>query len=179
MKFSRLVCGYLVAFASIGVAFPQLAFAANGDRVASETEVKVQTRDVALTADGKLRGQVVNQQGVVQAKMPVVLSQRGQPVAAVRTDDAGKFELAQLRGGVYQLHTTGGVGSYRVWTNHTAPPSAVGKVLLTHDEAVAMGQRRGGKIMGLLTNPWVIGGVVATAIAVPVAIHNSDDDSGS
>lgn len=179
MKFSRCVCRSLVALAVIGVVFPQLAFAANGDERASEARVKVQTRDVALDADGTLRGQIVNQQGVAQAEMPVVLSQGGRAIAAARTDDAGKFELAQLRGGVYQLYTTGAVGSYRVWANRTAPPSAIGQVLLTHDEALAMGQHGGGRIRGLLTNPWVIGGVVATAIAVPVAIHNSDDDSGS
>lgn len=179
MKFSRCVCSYLVAFASIGVVFPQLAFAANGNRTASESPVKVQTRDVVLDADGTLRGQVVNRNGVAQAAMPVVLSQRGRAVAAARTDHAGKFKLAQLRGGVYQLHTTGGVGNYRVWANRTAPPSALSQVLLTHDESVALGQHRRGGVKGLLTNPWVIGGVVATAIAVPVAIHNSDSDSGS
>ena len=30
------------------------------------------------------------------------------------------------------------------------------------------------------TNPWVVGGVIAAAIAVPVILHNTDDkDSGS
>lgn len=28
-----------------------------------------------------------------------------------------------------------------------------------------------------LTNPWVLGAIVATAIAVPLAIHDSDDGS--
>lgn len=178
-KLSKLVCGYLVGLASIGVAFPQLAVAANEKPTGSEGRIQIQTRDVVLNADGQLRGQVVDPQGVPQAAEPVVLSQKGRPVAAARTDDAGKFKLAQLRGGVYQLHTAGGVGSYRVWTNGTAPPSAVDQVLLTHDQHLARGQRGGGNVMRFLTNPWVVGGVVATAIAVPVAIANDDDDSGS
>lgn len=34
-----------------------------------------------------------------------------------------------------------------------------------------------GRTMGFLTNPWVLGAVVATAIAVPLALDDSDDGS--
>lgn len=35
---------------------------------------------------------------------------------------------------------------------------------------------QGGK-WSFLTNPWVLGAIVATAIAVPLAIDDSDDES--
>jgi len=179
MKFPRCLCSGLVALATIGVAFPQIAVAADRADTGSATQVKLQTRDIVLGKDGKLCGQVVNQQGIPQLAMPVILSQGGQIIAVAQTDESGEFELAQVRGGIYQLHTAGGVGNYRLWANGTAPPSAVGQALLVHDEAVALGQFGNGKVMGFLTNPWVVAGIVATAVAVPVAIHNSDDDSGS
>ena len=34
----------------------------------------------------------------------------------------------------------------------------------------------GGNTFSFLKNPWVIAGTVAAAIAVPVAIHNDDDE---
>ena len=37
----------------------------------------------------------------------------------------------------------------------------------------------GGFILSTLTNPWVISGAIATAIAVPVAIHNAKDETAS
>ncbi len=37
----------------------------------------------------------------------------------------------------------------------------------------------GGFTFSTLTNPWVIAGTVATAIAVPVAIHNAKDQPES
>ncbi len=178
MKLSRCMSSCLVALACIGVAFPQLAVAANPSGSAPAAQIKVQTRDAVLGKDGMLRGQVVNQQGVALAATPIALTQNGQIVAAVQTDAKGNFELAQVRGGMYQLHTAGGVGSYRVWANGTAPPSANQQVLFVHDEAVALGQLGGG-LMGFLANPWVIGAVVATAVAVPVVVHNSDNGSSS
>lgn len=179
MKFSRCLCHCLVALATTGIAFPQIVGAANLGKTASAAQFKIQARDVVLGTDGKLCGQVVNQQGVPQVATPVVLSQGDQIVGIAETDEAGRFELAQVRGGIYQLHTAGGVGNYRVWTHRTAPPSAVEQVQLVHDEAIALGQLGNGKVMGFLTNPWVVAGIVATAVAVPVAIHNNDDDSGS
>jgi len=37
----------------------------------------------------------------------------------------------------------------------------------------------GGFTFSTLTNPWVIAGTVATAIAIPVAIHNAKDEPAS
>jgi hypothetical protein len=31
--------------------------------------------------------------------------------------------------------------------------------------------------MGFLSNPWVLAAIVATAIAVPIAVHDNDDGS--
>ena len=37
----------------------------------------------------------------------------------------------------------------------------------------------GGRIRNALANPLVVGGIAAAAIAIPVAIHNADDDPAS
>jgi len=38
------------------------------------------------------------------------------------------------------------------------------------------GYYQGGRL-SFLTNPWILGSIVAAAIAVPLAIHDSDDGS--
>ena len=43
----------------------------------------------------------------------------------------------------------------------------------------AGGQAGGWGLGSLLSSPWVIGGAVATAVAVPVAVHNTQDSSSS
>ena len=56
-------------------------------------------------------------------------------------------------------------GSFlRVWKSGTAPPSAQNNAIV---------YTQGGGIKSFLANPIVIAGVVATAIAVPVALANS------
>jgi hypothetical protein len=49
-------------------------------------------------------------------------------------------------------------------------------LLVDGSQGIARGQQ---PICDLLTNPLVIGLVVAAAIAIPVAIHNADNDSPS
>ena len=41
---------------------------------------------------------------------------------------------------------------------------------------VTGGFGRGGSL-GWLANPWVLAGIVATAIAIPLASHDDDDDA--
>ena len=43
-------------------------------------------------------------------------------------------------------------------------------------KGVTGGFGRGGSL-GWLTNPWALAGIVATAIAIPLATHDHDDDA--
>jgi hypothetical protein len=178
--------GSLVALAVLGTCCPQLAFAA-GVPVAVQPKVL----DVALAEGGVMYGQVVDAQGVAQVRVPVLLRAADRDVARAATDDRGYFAVSGLQAGVYQVVAGGSRGEYRLWAPGTSPPTAQSGALLVADRAVVRGQRPllpGSESTGCgtagcnpcatglqcwLSNPWVVGGIIATAVAVPVIIHNS------
>jgi len=128
--------------------------------------------DVALTSAGDLRGQVLDAQGVAQPKIKVSIGQTNQQPTFVSTDSEGRFVVQGLAAGVYQVQTPRGGGMYRVWAPRTAPPSAQPGVLVVNDGQIVRGYGSNGA--HFLANPWVMGLIVAAAIAIPLAI-----DSGS
>ncbi len=68
---------------------------------------------------------------------------------------------------------------YRLWKRGTAPPDSPREALIVLGGATVRGQY-GGIVHGLafwLTDPHVLGAVAAAAIAVPVAVHNSQRPS--
>ena len=138
--------------------------------------------DVALRDGGVLHGQLLDPQGRPVANAPVRLMNGEQELAETRTDAQGAFAFRGLRGGVYQVAGAGGAGIYRLWAPGTAPPSArPGVLLVAGDDLVRGNLRSFGHCCGSwcryhLSNPVVLTAVVATAIAVPVAIHNARDE---
>lgn len=141
--------------------------------------------DVKLLDGGVLLGQVVNPQGTAQSETPVVILAGTQELASTKTRQDGYFAFRGLRGGVYQLTTADGQGVCRLWTPGSAPPSAQEGMLLIAGSHTLRAQTytsnglfprwNPGPVGFWLTNPWVIGGIVATAVAVPVIIHNTND----
>ncbi len=129
--------------------------------------------DVALTSAGQLRGQVLNAQGLPQSHVKVSIGQLNQQPTLVSTDEDGRFTVQELSAGVYQVQTSHGSGTYRVWAPRTAPPSAQLGVLLVHDGQIARAYSSQG-VTQWLANPWTMAIIVAGAIAIPLAI-----DSGS
>jgi hypothetical protein len=129
--------------------------------------------DVALGDEGTLHGQVVDAQGKPLGRMAVSIQQFDREVAAAVTDDSGRFRIIGLRGGTYRIAAGETAAVYRLWAANTAPPAAgdAALVVLGGPQVV-----RGNRALQLLRNPWFIAGVVAVAIAVPVAIHNANDD---
>jgi hypothetical protein len=122
--------------------------------------------DVALRPGGLLVGQLVNPQGKPLAKVKVTLEDdQGRELAATVTDEQGQFAIQGVRGGVHQIVTPQGRWFYRLWTSEMAPPSAQQGALIVVGDTV-----RGAPAKFWYTNPLVIGAVVATAIAVPVAV---------
>ncbi len=165
-----MVRGFLVGWAALGCCLPG-GFAAappspNGAPVAV---------DVALGKGGVLVGQVVDVQGAAISEAPVSLRLRDKELVAAKTSPDGYFAFKGLRGGVYQITTTEGHGVYRAWAAGTAPPAAERGALLVSGADVVRGQ--GPKPMKVfLANPLLIGAAVATAVAVPVAVHNARQD---
>ena len=149
---------------------------------------------VTICAPATFPTNPVISQGVPLAKVPVLLQGRDfqgrdREIAQAMTDANGNFAVRGLRGGVSQLAAGGSQEIFRLWKPGTAPPLAREGVLLVVDRRTVRGQCGGpqcgvptscGPSPGLckgmshwLANPWVVTGIVATSVAVPVAIHNS------
>ena len=109
-------------------------------------------------------------------------SRTAKTVAFAQTDQAGQFALANMSGGVYELQTPASSGVYRLWAPRTAPPAAEEGVLLVTGDGVQLGQKgycdeKSPSAFGFLANPWVLAGIVAAAIAIPLAVSSNDDDN--
>ncbi|HUT13346.1 MAG TPA: hypothetical protein VMY42_22855 [Thermoguttaceae bacterium] len=130
--------------------------------------------DVRLHEGGVLYGQVVTVENIPVADTDVLLTSNSQKLAVYKTDKNGYFAFSSLQSGMYQLVTVNGHQAYRVWSGKIAPPSAQAGALVVVGGETVRGQ---GRMRNLLANPWVVGAIVATAVAVPVAIHNSKDRS--
>ena len=135
--------------------------------------------DVALRAGGMLVGQVVDPQGVAKAAAPVSIRYGQHEVVQTTTDANGVFAAQGLRGGQYQLVTENGVSVCRLWAVDTAPPAARPAALLVCGDQAVRGQWSGGP-MGdwvgwVKAHPYITAGVVAAAIAIPIALADDDD----
>lgn len=160
---------------------PQAAWSADelpraADEVSVVTQPVTQVIDVALEERGTLVGQVTGPKGAPQAEAPIAVRQGTAVVARTTTDRRGIFYVTGLRGGVYQVASNGASQNLRAWAPDTAPPNARPGVQLVRGQGATSAR---GPILDFLTRPVVIGGLVATAIAVPIAVHNNNSDGGS
>jgi hypothetical protein len=165
MSHGGLVRTVLVLMATLGICLPEAAFAAAPPPPPAVT-------DIALADGGVLHGQVVDLQGGRAANLPVSIKAQDREVARAVTTADGRFAVPGLRGGVYQLAAGDGQGIYRVWAPKTAPHTAQSNAIVY----TQCPQPRSTLKM-LLATPIVIAGVVATAVAVPVALANSGSGS--
>jgi len=172
MSGTRLIQSVAVCLATIGICLPQLAFAA-----APQTGQGPVVTDVRLHESGALIGQVVTPENRPVPGVQVVLQTAGRQLAVGQSDNNGYFAFNGLQNGVYQLVTPKGHAVYRVWTHVTAPPSAqLGALVVEGDSTVRgnyPGYARG--FRNLMANPWIVAAIIAAAVAIPVAIHNSKD----
>jgi hypothetical protein len=157
--------------------------------------------DVALAEGGVLSGQVLSAEGAAMPQAPVAILSAGREVVRVASADDGTFAVSGLKGGVYEVATPGQHGVYRLWSPQTAPPTAGNGVMLVSQSEIVRGQYGFapppppggdtpmasapapgpgpfGKAMGWMgQHPFITAGVVATAIAVPIAVSELDDAS--
>ncbi|MFV2068550.1 MAG: carboxypeptidase regulatory-like domain-containing protein [Pirellulales bacterium] len=167
MKLAKLIRGTVVTMTCFSMLTAQLVQAA-----------QPLVRDIALQSSGVLQGQVLDTQGIPRAGVQVALTQHGKPVSMASTGRDGRFQMANLTGGVYEIQTPMGSNVYRLWAPRTAPPSAQDGVLVVAGDEVVRGFGNfGGGALGLLANPWVLAGIVAAAIAIPLAISDNNDAS--
>ena len=169
MKIMQLLRTFAVMLAGVGTLGQQCQL------LAAETNLEAAAapavRDVALDAQGKLHGQVVNSQGAPLAGADVVFHRGSEEVALTRTDKNGQFSVSGVQGGRYQLTAAHGGGAYRVWTADAAPPAASRNVLIVSDSQTVRGQsgtNRGGLVV------LGIAGAIVTA-----GVLTQNNDSGS
>ena len=169
-----------VSLACFGMVIPQTVIAAPPSRtlaLARPASARGQDSvilDVALRDGGVLVGQIVTAEGTALAKTPVSLQQNGKELVRTATDANGMYAVKGLRGGVYHVVSGKTAETYRLWAPGTAPPSAKDAALLVEGNGVVRGQ---GRALSMLSNPWVLTAIIATAIAVPIAVNNSGGSS--
>lgn len=165
------------ALSIVGLIFPTVPVRA----AETLSTVAAAIRDVELAQGGLLVGRLTDANGQAVAGAPISVMSQGKPLASMQTDAEGVFAVANLRGGVHEVATDDHVQVCRLWAPGTAPPGTAQTIDVVAPGEVIRGQYgpppgnrfiRKAKVWA--TNPLVIGGVVAAAVAIPVAL--SDDD---
>ena len=172
---SRVVRVVIVSMACLGWLLPVPRGMASNPPVDSSA-AKRPVADVRLTADATLGGKLVDASGQPLGRRVVVLRQAGRALARVETDAQGDFVFRSVRGGAYQMTIDDRVVSCRVWASSAAPPAARDRLLIVTGTPVVRGQQ---PIGAVFSSPLFVGAVLAAAIAIPVAVHNSQNDEPS
>jgi hypothetical protein len=137
-------------------------------------------RDIELAHGGLLVGRLLDANGRPLDNADVSIQSGGKTLASTQTDADGVFAISNLHGGVHQLMTADHTQLYRLWANGTAPPRAPKSIDVVSGSDVVRGQYgpppanrmwRNAKVWA--TNPWIVGGIVAAAVAIPVALSDN------
>ena len=113
-----------------------------------QSEVKVASKkatvpaaiDVALAKEGTVSGQVFGTDKKGVPNTPVSIRQGKEEIAQTTTDKDGRFEVKNLKGGVYLVTSSSGYGLFRFWAPKSAPPAAHEQVLLMQKAVVVRAQ---------------------------------------
>jgi len=147
--------------------------------------------DVSLTDSGSLSGTVIDSKGQVRARTLVEVRRGRIVVARTLTDQAGRYSINNLPGGLYQVCVDGTETLIRAWAVGTAPPSVAGQLQVVADSPIVRGQDQdapptdvasdgglfGGEGMSTtLSAALIVGGVIG-AILIIDELDDDDDDS--
>jgi len=175
MKFKRFQT-MLAALACVGIVCPPSVMAAAPTSGA---------KDVVLAPGGLLVGQVVDQQGTARVGSTVLIQQGNQEIVRTQTDENGVFAAQGIRGGQYLVVSEGGQSLCRLWAPNTAPPAASDAVVVVTGQEVVRGQwgpqygGYGGRWLDWVrSHPYITAGIVAAAVATPLAVAASDNNNG-
>lgn len=132
--------------------------------------------DVRLGENGLLRGRMVDLDGRAVPGETIQLRRSGRTLAEVASSKGGEFAFSGVAGGVYQIHFAPYTVNCRAWTAAAAPPVAKDQLVVLSAPPAVRGQQ---PIQALYRSPLFIGLVIAAAVAIPIAIHNANDDDPS
>jgi hypothetical protein len=177
MRTLRIFRGLAVAMAAVNLLLPQLSLQAASPAATPSSTTGIPV-DVGLDTNGRLTGQVLDGQGRPLANEPVAIQSINGPMKLQTTTDAqGRFLVDSISAGTFQILSRNGCTICRCWTSKAAPPSAQKEVLVVSGNPVERGQKPISEFF--YSTPVLFGLIVAAAIAIPIAIHNSKDDSAS
>ena len=171
MRRLRIVWTPLAALASLGMLLPPSWAGAPAPERAKKGNAPIEVSDVALDAGGGMQGVVVDVHGMPRSGVEVALVQHKTRLGLVKTDLQGRFRFAPVKGGVYQLLSSGQVRFVRAWTAEAAPPAARPLALMVVGSEVVRGQMPLEDFFA--SDAVIITGLVAAMIAIPIAVHNS------
>ncbi len=161
----------LVCLCMVGLLLPS-----GFDASASESATVLAVHDVRMDQHGSLHVVVVNAQGHPMPATQVMLIPAGEDKSIRGTTNVqGRCEFRSLTGGSYSLQTSEGICRCRIWTSRAAPPKAAEQLLIVNDRSVQRGQRPIREMFH--SDPILMTAIAVAAIAIPVAIHQSRDDS--
>lgn len=139
-----------VVLATAGIAFPQVRLFGAEKTAVAQPQSKVRNSikvvapnsvlDVKLDQDGALTGRTIDHTGRAVKGAKIVVKRGKTEVAQSTTDDHGNFAVKNLKTGLYEVNSGNTVGTYRVWNQNAAPPSAKPHSLLVLGENGARGQ---------------------------------------
>ena len=175
-KMRRRVGAVIASLACLALVLPPSGVRASQPAGGGEAAPASGIADVRLDERGLLRGKLVSTTGQPLATRPVVLQQAGGTACSTETDAAGGFVLRGVRAGVHRLVVDERSVACRVWTNAAAPPSAIDQLTVVAGPPLIRGQQ---PFSAVFTNPLFIGLVIAAAIAIPIAVHNAQNDHPS
>ncbi|MGZ0171293.1 MAG: carboxypeptidase-like regulatory domain-containing protein [Planctomycetales bacterium] len=148
MKLHHFLKSTVAALACAGTMIP------GGLVQAGEAAVKAQAkkpaniiRDLSLTKDGLLQGQVSNAKKAAATGVAVSIRKERKEVHRTKTDDKGRFEVRGLKPGIYYVVAGTGHGLYRVWASDIAPPKALKAARIISDKTLVRGQNPDGSIL--------------------------------
>lgn len=174
MDLNRTVHRILLSIVTAGLLMESVALADGPPNMPGAATPPVQ--DVVLLEGNVLLGQLVDAHGRPGAAMDVSVLQNSRVIVTNRTTADGRFAVSGLRSGVYQIATPTSVSTVRLWTREVAPPVADSEAVILCGETIVARRVRRTSWLGILGNPWVMAGITAGAVAIPLAID--DDDNG-
>ena len=132
--------------------------------------------DIALQPGGILVGRVLSLPERSQRQQKIIIRQNNQVVAEVTTGANGQFTANGLRGGIYEITSSQGVGSFRAWAEGTAPPSARQFAVLMESNEVVRAQLGLGVLSGLSVAQWaaISAGVAGLTVGTIALVDDRD-----
>lgn len=132
-------------------------------------------RDVRLQNAGRLQLRVIDEAGKPESDQLVRVFYQNSVIAETRTNASGSAVILGLRPGVHLVATGGRMNAYRLWTQQSAPPSAISAPAIVISEQSIRGQYGYGP--GPMMAPGMLATGVTAAAVVAVLVGKDNGDS--